>query len=182
MIQAVKVTSFYDFESLKMALDTFGSNLKRLEAKNCYCFNMAYLASVCTKLERLSLLYWGIADSDDDTAATCWTPQTFLPLLTHFKMVNGCLGVWAPLIEKKSTLVSLSLECCHIGTNVNNLVPIFFIIKYYGFHCIFFLSIDLQPSPGMEAHLRSLVFYFGAIGDWSVLRTYDGHLSIRPHS
>lgn len=109
-----------------MVLDTFGANLKKLEMENGKScgFNMAYLASVCIKLERLSLNR-GIVDSDDDTAATCWTPLTFLPLLTHFKIVDGCLGVWAPLIERKSTLVSLSLKCCHIGTNVNNLAPNF---------------------------------------------------------
>jgi len=116
-----------DQEFVMMVLDTFGPNLKKLMLSGIgWDVDMAHLASICTNLEHLTLFDARI--NHDFEAACGWTPDTFFPKLTHFQSNNSyskCLGVWGVLIEKKSTLVHLSLQCCHIGTKVE----LFFILK-----------------------------------------------------
>jgi len=94
----------------------FGANLTRLELIDVGPVDMSLLAP-CYKLEHLSIINKSIINSEDVNAASRWTPDTFLPMLKSFR-IHTCLGVWAPLIERKSKLVNLELICCHIGTNV----------------------------------------------------------------
>lgn len=117
--------SFRDPKFLKMVLDSFGPNLKKIVFKRMDCnVDLAVLAPICTKLEHLSFHDDPARIIMDFAAASQWNPDTFLPKLTHFQIRHSrwfdhnCLGHWAVLIEKKSTLVHLSLDCCHIGTNV----------------------------------------------------------------
>lgn len=104
-------------ETVKMILDIFGSTLKQLEIWFGPEMDMSYLASTCEELEHLTFHYTGINHSVD---ARAWTQKTFLPKLTYFRMDRGsCFGpIWGALIENKKELVCLSLDCCHIGTNV----------------------------------------------------------------
>ncbi len=115
-----------DREFVTMILDVYGRNLKKLTLSGIsWDIDMAYLASICTNLEHLTLLDACI--NLDFEAACGWTPETFFPKLTHFQTNNSkskCSGVWGVLIEKKSKLVHLSLQCCHIGT-----IVLFFNIK-----------------------------------------------------
>jgi len=102
---------------VKIVLDILGPNVKKLVLNNCADIDMAYLGSCCTKLERLTFYDCSFI-MDYSKASSRHTPETFLPKLTHFESRDCCLGVWGELIEKKSTLSHLSLECCHIGKNV----------------------------------------------------------------
>ncbi len=110
---------YYDSESVKMISDIFGPTLKKLKFYGCR-IDMGYLASTSTKLEHLSLHH--TTTINESEAAISWTPKTFLPNLTRFRNnypFGNCLGpIWGALIEEKSTLTHLSLECCHIGTDV----------------------------------------------------------------
>jgi len=102
---------------VKIVLDIFGPNVKKLVMKHCANIDMAYLGSCCTKLEQLAFDSCSFI-MDGSKASSGHTPETFLPKLTHFESRCCCLGVWGDVIEKKSTLRHLSLQCCHIGTNV----------------------------------------------------------------
>ena len=106
-----------DPKVLKMVLDVFGSNVKKLVLTYCTNIDMAHFASTCIKLEQVTFR-WCSFINDDSEAFSRWTPETFLPKLTLFRSDFCCLGLWGNLIEKKSSLVHLSLQCCHIGTNV----------------------------------------------------------------
>ena len=115
-MESIKI-SYCDSKIAKMILDIFGSTLKKLEFWQCGEMDMNYLASTCEELEHLTFHYTGINHSVD---ASAWTQKTFLPKLTYFRMHRGsCLGpIWGALIENKKELVCLTLDCCHIGTNV----------------------------------------------------------------
>jgi len=77
---------------LKMILDIFGPNLKKIEFKIGCTIDMEYLASVCTKLEQLTIDYSRVIMVDSDEAASRWTPETFLPKLTHLVQTGSCLN------------------------------------------------------------------------------------------
>ena len=109
-------------EFLEMVFDTFGPTLKKLELTSCGV-DMGYLASTCTNLEHLSLRT--VSFINDSAASGHWTQETFLPKLKFFlnrpgpNRFGSCLGqIWGSLMEKKSSLTHLDLECCHFGTNV----------------------------------------------------------------
>ena len=122
IIQLDAISPFLVSSALvKPILNVLGASLTSLSLCNLvirYPVDMAQLASCCTQLVKLSLFKCNIFNARDVDAAGRWTEDTFLPLLTSFKSVDTCLGVWAPLIEKKSKLVELELNCCHIGTKV----------------------------------------------------------------
>jgi len=104
---------------VKRILEAIGSNLTTLRFESCKQIDFQLLAS-CSKLEKLSIDGYSTIKSEINDAAIHWTSGgCFLPSLTTFEC-SVCLGGWSPLmIEKKSTkLTRLSLECCHIGTQV----------------------------------------------------------------
>ena len=92
-----------------------GLTLKSLTLISCGQINLAFLES-CTQLEDLTIHRCSI----EPKAPTGWAEdKTFLPLLRKFENYELCLGsYWASLIERKSTIVHLTLDCCHIGTSV----------------------------------------------------------------
>ncbi len=98
---------------LKMVLDIFGPNVKKLALENVTNIDMVYLASICLNLEQLTFSWCRFIIEDSEASSRRWTPETFLPKLTHFRSDDCCLGVWGCLIERKSTLAHLSLSCCH---------------------------------------------------------------------
>jgi len=51
-----------------------------------------------------------------------WTEdQIFLTLLKNFESYDLCLGsYWASLIKRKSTIVHLAIDCCHVGAYICN--------------------------------------------------------------
>jgi len=102
---------------LKLVLNVFGEVLTTLDLFGCGPIDMAQLG-VRRELENLSIVLSPINLHDAD-AASCWTPDTFLPSLTHFRN-DACLGVWARLmIERKCKLVDISINCSHIATDVS---------------------------------------------------------------
>ena len=105
-----------DSQFMNPILAAFGSVLLTLSISDCDHVNLARLAS-CAVLVNLTLCSCTISSEGSDTICF-WTPKTFLPSLTDLMVENSCLGLWAPLLEAKSTLVRLTLNCCHIGTNV----------------------------------------------------------------
>ncbi len=106
-----------DFKIMKPILVSFGSVLKTLGLWGCNQVNLAHLAS-CVVLEDLTLIGSRIISSEGSDPTSCWSPGTYLPSLTNLTVCGYCLGLWAPLLEEKSTLYTLNLNCCHIGTNV----------------------------------------------------------------
>ncbi len=101
----------------KLVLNVFGEVSTTLDLFGCGpIIDMAQLG-VCSKLEKLSIVHSPI-NLEDVAAASSWTPETFLPCLSHFR-TNGCLGLWAPLmIERKCRLADISIQCSHIATDV----------------------------------------------------------------
>jgi len=100
---------------VKPVLDSLGAALKSLDLYRC-SIDMGQLG-YCSKLKRLLIVKSPI-NSEDADAASNWTSDTYLNSLTHFR-TDACLGVWAPLmVERKCRLVDLSLDCCHIATDV----------------------------------------------------------------
>ena len=107
----------------QLVLNVFGEVLTTLDLFCCGPINMALLGA-CSKLEELSIVLSPI-NLEDVASVSCWTPETFLPCLTHFR-TNACLGVWAPLmIERKCKLVDVSIHCCHIATDVRHIFIIY---------------------------------------------------------
>ena len=102
----------------KLVLSIFGEVLTTLNLHGCGPIDMTLLG-MFRKLENLSIVLSPINLEDVD-AASCWTPDTFLPCLTHFQ-TDACLGVWARLmIERKCKLVDISIHCAHhIATDVS---------------------------------------------------------------
>jgi len=70
--------------------------------------------ALCPKLEKLQILPWSFFQLLDSGEIDPLNPATFLSQLRVFQS-NFCLGKWSDLFENKSSLVSLSLHCCHIG-------------------------------------------------------------------
>ncbi len=103
-------------EYVKPILKVFGPGLENLKAKFCSFFPMAYLLS-CPKLRSLSILFGFSRDDMKEYERSNVNPVTFLPQLESFE-TNFCIGPWSTLIEQKSTLTRLILDCCHIGTGV----------------------------------------------------------------
>ena len=108
---------------VKLVVNIFGEVLTTLDLYGCGPTDMGQLG-ICSKLEELSIVLSPI-NLEDVGAASCWTPETFLPSLTHFR-TDACLGVWAPLmIERKCRLVDISIHCCHIATDVRHILIIY---------------------------------------------------------
>jgi len=109
-------------------LNAFGSALKILELDHCQlAIDLAHLAS-CTVLQKLEINSCTITCEGNDPSSR-WTSETFLPSLKVLKTWSSCcLGVWALLLEKKSTLKQLALVCCHIATNV---IILFFMSPFF---------------------------------------------------
>jgi hypothetical protein len=108
---------------LNPVLSAFGADLKSLELTDCQNIDMHHLASCCPNLKELGIhkLFYNSSLGPDVKSIrdpSCWTSDTFLPLLERVRS-TACLENWATLIEKKSSLVELVLHCCHIGTEVN---------------------------------------------------------------
>lgn len=113
-----------DRECVGVTLNKFGPYLKNLRLLYCDRVVLNQLGA-CNKLELLDMSNTPIISDqmmgNCEATNNCWTPESFLPLLKYFD-TNNCLGEWAPLFERKSTLVHLSLLCCcHIGTNVKTI-------------------------------------------------------------
>ena len=107
-------------EYARPVLNALGPALKKLTLKRCD-FDMAWLSS-CTQLQHLTINCCSLrTDKLITRGHNNWTHATFLPVLTEFQS-NVCLQKWAPIFEKKSTLVKLTLNCCHIATKV---IPVF---------------------------------------------------------
>ena len=125
----MKVTAVDTPKFVKMILDIAGPTLKKLDFKYGCDVDMDYLASTCPTLEHLTFDATNVIN--DLVTASRWSPETFLPKLKHFRTRNTlrkCLEFWSAIIETKSTLAHLSLQCCHIGTDV---IP--FAYYYYFF-------------------------------------------------
>lgn len=101
-------------EYLEAIMKVFGWKLKSLELQFCKKIQLEHLAS-CTQLEKLKIMGGSILiSSARNDPMIRWAPDTFLPLLKSFES-DICLGVWAPIFEKKSTLINLELDCIHTG-------------------------------------------------------------------
>ncbi len=73
-----------------------------------------------------------------------WTHETYLPALIELR-TNACLGNWSPLLERKSTLTQLALNCCHVETQVSTIFQFFYKIQYNDMS--FFLYIGSHNPP-----------------------------------
>ena len=152
-MQKIANLKFYsgmnDPDFFESSIRFFGPNLRKLficqSADTRFdvplIVDVDFLASVCIKLADLSIDQCKIRGSEASIVSS-WTPQTFFPMLTHFRSTDSCLGVWAPLIERIPTLASLTLHCCHVGTSVclYQLILLFY-LKNNAFFLLFFFSI-----------------------------------------
>ena len=102
--------NFKSLSSSRTILRAFSSSLTDLSLNYYSSINLSHL-SLCTQLQQLritdSVLY-------SDTSLDA---DSFLPSLKEFES-NVCLGEFAHLFERKSTLTDAYFNCCHIGTNV----------------------------------------------------------------
>lgn len=93
-------------------LNVFGSTLVSLDLRSCPLpIDLALLAS-CNVLKDLYIYECTIISKGTDPTIR-WTSETFLPSLESLVTESCCLGVWAALLETKSTLDRLELECYH---------------------------------------------------------------------
>jgi len=125
-------------EYMRPVLNALGPNLKKLTLKRCD-FDMAWLSS-CTQLQHLKINCCSLrTDKLATRGHNNWTHATFLPVLTEFQS-NVCLQKWAPVFEEKSTLVKLTLNCCHIATKViavfRRLLFNFIYYSYWRYFCV----------------------------------------------
>jgi len=95
-------------------LKAFGAGLKRLTFESCEKINVPDLV-YCKQLEALQIS--GSSCLAEKKTNGNLNAETFLPLLKSFES-HSCLGTWSSLFEEKSTLVSLCLNCTHIGIEV----------------------------------------------------------------
>lgn len=96
-------------------LQVFGGELVSLDVSFSGEFNMLDLLG-CSNLEILHVSSrdknFSLMDSGEMSPSL--SPDTFIPQLKEFRS-DICLGAWSYLFENKSSLVQLSLNCCHIG-------------------------------------------------------------------
>ena len=113
---------FFGLDSpfLKTVVNAFAPYLRRLYLDRCDRVDLAHL-SLCTHLEHLSVISSTFSSSVASDPAQWDGGNTFLPSLKSLYS-NVCLGTWAPLFERKSTLVDVHLHCCHIGTRVRIII------------------------------------------------------------
>ena len=103
---------------LPPVLNVFGSTLESLKLESCPTpIDLALLAP-CIALEDLSIFHCTVICEGKDPTSSRWTSDTFLPSLDSLVTYRCCLAVWASLLETKSTLMHLDLDCVHIGTSV----------------------------------------------------------------
>lgn len=99
---------------LELFLDKFGPHLTSLELLYSRKCEMALLAC-CTQLKYLKMRHCSF--NLEANIPPDFKPDSYLPQLESVT-ADDCLGRWATLIERKSTLVYVHLQCCHIGTDV----------------------------------------------------------------
>ena len=105
---------------MKAILKAFGNGLQHLTLDSCRQINVADLMTYCTELESLNILGDSSMKPKMMESTECFLDEavTFLPNLKNLKS-EICLGDWSYLFEEKSTsLVRLTLSCCHIGIKV----------------------------------------------------------------
>ncbi len=108
---------------VELVLEVFGPALKSLTLSGCKQIDMLLLGTCCVQLEHLSILEQS-SIKREEIHPTDWNSDTFLPGLKSLRS-HCCLGVWGSLIERKSTLIDLHLDCCHIGTRVIPVTTLF---------------------------------------------------------
>jgi len=102
---------------INLILSSFGPHLNSLSFWQCTQIDLQAFA-YCTVLKRLNLKKGcSFKLKDDGDAAPL---PGILPALKIFYS-DSCLGPWSRFFETKSTLTSLRLNCCHIGTEVQYL-------------------------------------------------------------
>ncbi len=115
-LSSISLHFFLSPSFAKPILKVFGKNLTSLELKSSKV-DMELLGSYCAQLKHLTIHSSSSDEEEVNSDTTGWTPEDYLPLLTELRS-NVCLGSWASLLERKSTLIHLQLNCCHIGTSV----------------------------------------------------------------
>ncbi len=118
-IGQVKVLKLYGVHPrcLPPVLNVFGSALESLHLESCPSPIDLGLLTSCIALEDLSIFHCIVICEGNDPSSR-WTSETFLPSLNSLVTYKCCLGVWASLLETKSTMMHLHLDCVHIGTSV----------------------------------------------------------------
>ena len=101
---------------LELFFDKFGPSLTSLELLFSRKFEMSLLAC-CNQLKHVKMRYCSFNLEANISTELQSDPDSYLPLLENFT-ADDCLGRWATLIERKSTLVHVEIHCCHIGTDV----------------------------------------------------------------
>lgn len=96
-------------------LQVFGGELISLDVSFSGELNMLDLLG-CSNLEILHISSkdknFSLMDSGE--MGSSFSPNTFIPQLKEFRS-DICLDAWSYLFENKSSLVQLTLNCCHIG-------------------------------------------------------------------
>ncbi len=109
-ISLMNFKSSFSTSTIKLLLAALSSSLTVLVLTNCSQINLTHL-SVCTRLQQLH-----ISDSRF-YSETSLDAETFLPSLKQIQ-INICLGKFAHLFERKSTLIDAEFNCCHTGRSV----------------------------------------------------------------
>jgi len=106
---------------VKVILNAFAPTLKHLTFKSCDGINLMDLIH-CRQLESLFILNCRVSSSLAETKVepSRLNPSSFLP---HLKSVKSdiCLGLWSSLLEGKSELTHVFLNCFHNGTKVKSI-------------------------------------------------------------
>ncbi len=99
---------------MKNMLLVFGPTLKELLYHSSYPSMVDFIPCIC--LESLAFSYFSSSSLDTySEPPTHLNADNFLPMLKKFKS-SCCLGSsWSRLFEEKTSLVSLNLNCCHVG-------------------------------------------------------------------
>ena len=112
--QVVAIIIFEDVDSayVKSILRALGPHLKRIEFHSCTQLDPEVL-KYCKKFKHLVLRNCSFKPKKRGDVRS----GRFLPFLEVLDS-DTCLESWAPLFEVKRTLKDLTLNCCHIGTEV----------------------------------------------------------------
>ncbi len=98
---------------INLILSAFGPHLNKIEIWRWTQVDLQAFA-YCTALENLTFIDGCSLKLNDGYVAPF---AGFLPALKKIYS-DSCLGPWSRFFETKSTLTSLRLNCCHIGTEV----------------------------------------------------------------